>query len=102
MSRHCGRFYFLKNGETRASDVLPQDPSLRIFVLCFSCFGLCYSSPYLRSVLSGTRALFLPRVTLIFTQCQINPQVNRRIYDALELSFFFYRRRVRYFFRYCH
>lgn len=59
MSRHCGRFYFLKNGRNTgvSSDVLPEDSNLRsrIFVLRFFLFHPSrYSSSYLRSILSCT------------------------------------------------
>lgn len=64
MSReHCGRFYFLKNGETRMVRrtyfrKIPTSVPISSSS-AFSCFIPCYSSSYLPSILSCTLSSFL-------------------------------------------
>lgn len=64
MSReHCGRFYFLKNGETRTVRrtyfrKIPTSVPISSSS-AFSCFIPCYSSSYLPSILSCMRSSFL-------------------------------------------
>lgn len=60
---HCGRFYFLKNGETRMVRrtyfrKIPTSVPISSSS-AFSCFIPCYSSSYLSSILSCILSSFL-------------------------------------------